>query len=300
MKFRLLFIVLPFLFWCCARKSEKSTIGKPDSTQQITYADSGTSSFRFTEKDAIVGQHFRTTETTYKVVDIKTWKNCLVKFHTVTDDAPGMEGQHRSIQFELGTLDNPAKIILKTKHDCDEILFDWEYYKTVKYGCCGSLDQFNYYDYQGKLLVEGAEIQTAYIPNRDSRFYLAFLPDQSKDTTTLGTVQLSYSSSEIYRIKIKSRQPASDEYYPMGVYPRLALRSPNSIDTYDKHQKDYSLWSLEHSKIPWPQQINGFTIHVDFDLDPKLGSLDILLINGKPFGKDDKNQEYWIKNRRKR
>ncbi|QDK81539.1 hypothetical protein EXU85_24195 [Spirosoma sp. KCTC 42546] len=299
MKLRLLIAFLPFLFWYCSQKPEQRTT-KNSNNQPITYADSGISSFRFTKKDTIHGQYFRMAETTYKVVNAdlsdKDSQHYLVKFHTITDAGTGMEGQNRTIQFFLSPLENPSNTILTAKHECDELTFDWHHYQTIKYGCCGSFNQLKFYDYHAKLLVEGYdEIITASVPNKNFRFYMAFQPEEGKDTTTLGTLQLSYSSSEIYRIKIKSLQPSSNDYYPMGVLPTLTLRSSSHKDTYDKDQKEYSLWSLEHSTLPWPQQVNGFTIRANFDLDPKLGLIDIPIINGRPFGKEDKNQVYWLK-----
>ncbi|RAI74852.1 hypothetical protein HMF3257_12510 [Spirosoma telluris] len=265
----------------------------------ITYADSGTSSFRFLKQDTIGGLYYRTTETTYKVVDVdldnKDLTHYLVKFSTVTDAGTQLEGQTRTIRFALSPLDNPSKTILTAKHDCDELTFDWQHYQTIKHGCCGSLDQIKYYDYQNKLLIEGdSKIMAASIPNQFT-FYLAFQAEPSSDTTTIGTLNLSYSSSEAYHIKIKALHAASENCGP--VVPILSLRSSSPKDTYNEGLKQYDLWSLEHSKSP--RELNKLTIRVNFDCDPRLGVIDIPLIDGRPFGKSELNQVYWVNGRYK-
>lgn len=292
MNTRLLIVILPFLFWCCSKNPDQGTTEKTD-VQLITYTDSATSSFRFLKQDTIGGLQYRTTETTYKVVNVDladtNLQQCLVKFHTITDAGTQLEGQTRTIQFALSPLKNPSKIILAAKHDCDELTFDWRHFQTVKHGCCGSLDQVKYYDYQNKLLIEGdSKIVAASIPNQFT-FYFAFQAEQ-QDSTTIGTLHLSYSSSEVYHIKLKSQHPASENCGP--VVPILTLRSGNAKDTYNEDLNQYDLWSLEHSKSP--RQLNGLTIRVNFDCDPKLGVVDIPLIDGQPFGKTDTNQEYLI------
>ncbi|MVM35401.1 hypothetical protein GO755_35600 [Spirosoma sp. HMF4905] len=297
MNARLLLSLLPILLWCCSEKSGQRANSDKAAAQLLTYADSSTSSFRFLKQDTIGGLQYRTVETTYKVVSVdmddKELTHYLVKFNTITDAGTQLEGQTRTIQFALSPLENPSKTILTAKHDCDELTFDWQHYQTVKHGCCGSLDQVNYYDYQNKLLIEGdSKIVAASIPNQFT-FYFAFQSEQGKDTTTIGTLNLSYSSSEAYHIKIKALHPASEDCGP--VVPIVTLRSTNAKDTYDEGSKQYDLWSQEHNKSP--RELNGLTIRVNFDCDSKLGIIDIPLVNGRPFGKEDKNQVYQVKNR---
>ncbi|GAB4032957.1 hypothetical protein [Spirosoma gilvum] len=294
-----------FTLLSCSDKSGKSNSTNPSdsartSTGPSLYEDSETASFQLLKEDSKWGWQYRTDETTYKVVNValqgKDTQHYMAKYRTVTNGATSLEGQKRTIQIELRSLDNPKKIVLKKQHDCDEIIFDWKYYKTIKYGCCGSLDQLKLYDYQGKLLIEGVlPITTASVPNRDFRFYISFQANEDQDSTTIGTLQLSYNSSEIYRIQIKSANHTPSENCGPYTLPILRLKTGSTKDDYNEQDKTYSLWSLEHQKALAPDQLNGLTIRANFDCDPTIGIIDIPIINGQPFGKAGKNQVYQVK-----
>ncbi|WP_080055340.1 hypothetical protein [Spirosoma aerolatum] len=282
----------------CSDKSSKST--SPETPRSIRgatgsalYENSEASSFLLLKKDSTQGWQYRTDETTYKIVYValqgKDTQHYMAKYRTITDGATSLEGQTRSIQVSLSSLENPAKTLLTAKHDCDELTLNARNFQTVKHGCCGSLDQVKLYDYQNRLIIEGdSKIIPAEVPNQFT-FYLSFQAG-GPDTTTIGTVHLSYSPNEAYHIQVKARKPASENCAP--VVPALTLRSASKKDLYNEGLNQYDLWSLEHSTSP--SQLNNLTIRANFDCDPALGIIDIPIIKGRPFGKAEPNQVYWI------
>ncbi|GAB3955188.1 hypothetical protein GCM10028805_42000 [Spirosoma harenae] len=276
--------------------SQKSTESDPFKTGQVAYEGSETASFQLLKKDSTRGWQYRTDETTYKVIYAalkgKDTQHYLAKYQAITDGATGLEGQTRTIQFSVSPLENPEKILLTAKHDCDELTPNWQNFQTVKHGCCGSLDQVKLYDYQNRLIIEGEnKLIAAEIPNQFT-FYIGFQAGGS-DTTTIGTIQLSYSSSEMYHIQIKAPKPASENCGP--VVPTLTIRTASKKDEYNEATNHYDLWSLEKSSTP--RQITGITLRANFDCDPAIGVVDIPIINGRPFGKEDTNQVYQVKNK---
>ncbi|MBN8824864.1 MULTISPECIES: hypothetical protein [unclassified Spirosoma] len=298
MKHWLLITFLVSSFVSCSDTSNKSDSTNPADSARATggpstYEDTETSSFQLLKKDSTQGWQYRTDETTYKVVYIalagKDTQHYIARYRTITNGATGLEGQTRSIQVSLSSLENPAKTRLKAKHDCDELTLNARNFQTVKHGCCGSLDQVKLYDYQNRLIIEGdSKIIPAEVPNQFT-FYLSFQAGGS-DKTTIGTVHLSYGSNEAYHIQIKSPKPASENCGP--VVPALTLRSASKKDSYNEGLNQYDLWSLEHSTSP--SQLNNLTIRANFDCDPSLGLIDIPIIKGRPFGKAETNQVYWI------
>ncbi len=299
MKPWLLIAFLSFSFAGCSDKSTKSE--SPETPLSIEanpgsamYEHSEPASFQLLKKDSTQGWQYRTDETTYKVVYValegKDTQHYIAKYRTLTDGATGLESQTRSIQISLSSLDNPGKTLLTAKHDCDELTLNARNFQTVKHGCCGSLDEVKLYDYQNRLIIEGdSKLIPAEVPNQFT-FYLSFQAG-GPDTTTIGTVHLSYSSAETYHIQVKASKPASENCGP--VVPALSLRSTSKKDSYNEGLSQYDLWSLEHSTSP--EQVNGLTIRANFDCDPAIGLIEIPIINGRPFGKADKNQVYWVK-----
>lgn len=272
--------------------NKDSSVNNSDTTKVI-YSDYGQSTFILTSGDSISGYEFQTVETNYKLVyialhDYRSLKHYFAKYTTNSKTCIGCEGQERTIRVGLNSFDNPQKTELTIEQDCDDLTLDVRNYKTAKYGCCANEDQLAIYDYNNKLIIEGdSKILLGEIPNSRISFYVAF-KNEYRDTTYLGTLYYCYDSSVRYSIKIESKPLPSDSCSPFS--PDILIHSNNAIDKFNKENNEYSLWSLNHIKSK--DQINNLTLKVAYWCDSELNidTLKIPIINGKPFGKDDRNQ----------
>lgn len=262
-------------------------------TSKIIYADSGQSTFEILAGDTNSGYDFKTVETTYKLVFIaphgySNLKHYFAKYTTTSKTCTGCEGQERNIKVELNSFDNPQKTELTIEQDCDDLTLDVLTYRTAKYGCCGAEDELAIYDYDSKLIVEGdSKILLGEIPNSHLKLYVAY-KQEYKDTTTLGTLYYCYNSSDRYSIKIKSNPLPSDSCSPFS--PDIFIYSPSADDKFRKDNNEYSFWSL--NKIENKNKINNLTLKIAYWCDSALhlDTLAIPIVNGRPFGKEDRQQ----------
>lgn len=291
MRRQLTILILLFGLFSCSTKDNSEKGVKLDS---LSFNDKDFSSIELFPIDSFSGNKFKIKEINYNIVYLdfygdKDASRFIAKKTTTTEAHTGMEGQNRSIQIDLLPLDNPSKTALTIKHDCDDITLDFNNYKTVKYGCCGGENEYELYDYNNKLILEGNEqIILTRIPNARRNFYVSFKPEY-RDTTILGRLHFSYSSSDNYQIVIKSNPLPSEQCSPFS--PQLFIKTNDKQDRYISATNEFEIWSLNNIKDK--EDINGINLQIVFDCDPelKLDTINIPIIKGKPFGKDDKIQE---------
>ncbi|MGB4776650.1 MAG: hypothetical protein WBP45_15840 [Daejeonella sp.] len=299
MKQLTIIILLAIQFASCGDKSRKDTYTQTsnDSTNSANFSDSGESSFQLIKYDGETGYQYKSTEVNYKTVNINPFHTAdaeyfIAKYTSSTSAATSKENQDKTIEVELRSMKTPDKTALKIKQDCDDLFLEQDYYKTVKYGCCGAEDQIKLYNYENKLIIEGtAQIIKGSIPNAGLDFYVAYKPSQ--DTSYLGAIYYSYRGSERYEIKIKADSSVSKNCGNFS--PNISIYSANSKDKFLKNNNEYELWSLDGTKSK--DQINNISLKVLFECadERQFNAIVIPITNGKPFGKDDKVQEYIYK-----
>ena len=166
-------------------------------------------------------------------------------------------------------------------------------YKTVKYGCCGHVNHYEIFDYKNKQIIEGDDkIVTGSIPNSDLKIYVGFA-QEANDSAVLGTLNYTtYCSGQSpVRFAIKMKSNPSNVRECETYWPKISLQANKVIDKFDDDENEYTLWSLD--KIENEKLINNLIIKFSIECTEKqdFGFLYIPITNGKPFGKDDKNQE---------
>jgi len=176
------------------------------------------------------------------------------------------------------------------KKECDNLSFENDHFKTVKYGCCGGDDAFAVYDFRSDLIIKGdVKIIKASIPNSEINFFASY-KDNDDDSSFMGTVFYSFNNIDKYQIKISKTKtlPFDCEYR----VPDIFIFSSDSNDKFRQDNNEYTLWSL--NKIHSKSQINNISLKVVFECNayPKNDTIIIPIINGKPFGKDAKIQTY--------
>lgn len=275
------------------KQDNAASVDGKAGTSKIIYADSGQSTFIITTGDRNIGYDFQTVETNYRRVYIALhgWgslKHYFAKYTTTSKTSAGLEGQDRTIKVDLHPFDNPNKTELTIEHSCDDLTLNVATYQTVKYGCCGAEDELAIYDYDKKLIIEGdSKILLGEIPNSPVRMFVAYKKEY-KDSTTLGTLYYCYSSSDRYTIKIKPNALSCGSHSPFS--PNIFIYSTNPDDKFSEDKNEYSFWSL--NDIENKNQVNNLTLKIAYECDehPNRDTIAIPIINGKPFGKDDRNQ----------
>ncbi len=294
-----LFIVISILLASChddsqGKKTSLDTTNK--KFEKIIYSDSTTSSFLSSDSTSN-GYSYKTIETAYKILYISphpnsNLKHFVAKYVTTTEAATNNEGQHRNIKIEIRPLDKPDKIEFTIQKDCDEITLNDDTYKTILSGCCGAEEQIQLYDYDNKLILEGdAKILFGFIPVSRINIFVAY-KNEIQDSTYFGTLFYCYNSSDKYSIRIKGSLP-SEKCSPF--IPNIYMATTSSEDKFTKESNEYLFSSL--SNVKNTNQINGLSLKIAFDCDNDLhlDTISIPIINGLPFGKNIKNQEFVYK-----
>lgn len=288
--------IIALLLSSCSDKPQQEQApdnGNREDSTTNKYTDSGQSTFSILAIDSNSGYEFKTVETNYKTAYIdpdgdKNFDHYIAKYTTTTKSCTGCEQQERIVHVELTSFKEPHKNILTIEQKCDELALDATTYNTIKYGCCGAENQLAIYNYGNKLIAEGdAKITIGDIPNSPIKIYAGYT-QEIKDSTIIGTIHFSYNSDDRYAIRIQSNQLPLDE---CNIYsPTIRLQSRNPRDKFDKEENEFTFWSLD--KLDDTKKINQLSLKVDFECEPslKVKALEIPIINGKPFGKDDRVQ----------
>lgn len=234
---------------------------------------------------------YRTVESNYKLVHVtlplrSSSNEYIAKFRTETKAEVSAEGADRTIEVTLSPLSDLSEKAFSTKQECDEIRLERKHYKTIKYGCCADLNRIKLFDYHNHEIIAGLDrVINVNIPNSSLGFYMAF-DDSSSDSNTLGRVTISYGSGQRYHINIMSDKPLSEFTCPR-VNPELSILSQNKQNRFYDNDS-YMLWSLDKLKLI--SGINGVSVKVSFPCDSSIKPITIPIVNGLPFGKDQKEQ----------
>lgn len=286
----LCFITGLILLSCAKQDAAVEDITRIDSTAHTFFVGRGQSSITINNSgDSTRCYDIRDVD--YEVIQIAPkgeWINYIVRKSSSTLTCDGQEGQKRTIIIELNPVDRPKHTAFVIRHDADEINLEHDYYQTIYYGCCDAEPIHKIYDYNNDLITEGtARILTGAIPNNPIKFFISYKPEPL-DTTRLGSVFLAYDSHDKYQVDILS-PPLPPEMCSQYA-PEVTLVSRNRYDTLEIYENEYQLWELEN--IDNPNQIGNLFIRVKYLCDPyfTIEEIEIPILRGKPFGKDDRIQ----------
>ena len=200
-----------------------------------------------------------------------------------------MEGQERNIKVKIKSFDKPSENVLEIDQNCDDIDLQNHTYRTVKYGCCGALNHYEVFDYTNKKIIEGdGRIITGSIPNSRLIIYAGFV-QESKDATVLGT--LYYSTTQSDRVSIKIKGKPSKISACGEIMPEISFVTNDKRNTFDSTQHEYTLWSFD--QVEKQELITNLTIRFKVECmdGQNFKTINIPIIDGKPFGKSDQKQE---------
>jgi hypothetical protein len=292
--FIILFIALSF--FSCKNNEQKTKLAEPLEAKSV-FTETAESSFEILSQKSKNDYVYRTVESSFKParLQLKDYdvRRYFAHFTTTTEKWTSVEGQERNINIKIKAFDNPSKTIIEINKNCDDIDLQTIFYETVKYGCCGNVNHYEIFDYQNNLIIEGDDkIITGSIPDSDLKIYVGFT-QETNDSTVLGTLYYTTyhlrKKPEKFAIKIKSKP--SNVRKCETYWPKISLQTNKAIDKFDATENENTLWSLY--KIENESLINNLTIKFSVECTEKqdFKFLHIPIINGKPFGKDDKIQE---------
>jgi hypothetical protein len=296
MKIILMILFTALSFISCKYNVTKTKLPAPSASKSI-FTETGESKFEILSKQPRNAFVYKTVESNFKPVSIQLrdydTHEYFANITTTTKKWTSVEGQERNIRIKIKAFDNPSKTVVEINKNCDDIDLQTTMYKTIKYGCCGNVNHYEIFNYENKLIIEGDDkIITGSIPDSDLKMYVGFT-QESNDSTVLGTLYyttyLPKKVLETFAIKIKSIPPnvKKCETY----WPKISLQTNKAIDKFKANENEYTLWSLD--KVENENLINNLTIKFSIECTEKQNFkfLYIPIMNGKPFGKDDKIQE---------
>ncbi len=316
MKVILFFVLILVAVFDCSGQSKRKV--NSIDTNKIIFSERSPSSIKiFTEGSGEnTGWYYKAKEVNYHVIfrsgnpfgnifdDVPLDDASgfyLEKLTTNTTSYQGSETDEKTFKVELTPLKMPKHKPLVIKKDCGNLYLEDNYYKTVKYGCCGGDDAFAIYDYQSNLIIEGdVKILRADIPNTRFNFFTSYNPnDTNTNTSTIGTVFYCFNSADKYQININKTEalPDSCEYRVPDIFfysasPKDKFFTDQNENNFVTQNNEYRFWSL--SGIKSKEQIDSISIRLAFECNTssKLDTITIPIINGKLFGKNDRIQNF--------
>lgn len=272
------------------------TLKDSKTTNDVLLFDEGLSYFEVSSGDLKAGFNYKIVETNYDLVFIapldgnSKLQYYLAKYTTTTKSCNGCEGHERNIKVKINSFDNPTQTILEIDKDTDKVNLNLHNYETITYGCCGAEDNFEIFDYNHKSIIQSYnQILLGSVPNSKIKFYVGYYTD-AKEPSYLGSLMISYNSSEKYIIHLKKVDKNFDEFCT-NFSPEIEIMSESKSDKFSMVNNEFTFWSL--NKIDNKNQINNLQIKLSYDCDERIGKHTIVIpiINGLPFGKDIKEQE---------
>jgi hypothetical protein len=264
--------------------------------KKVVYSDSSISKMVVTNFDSTGRDVLFSIEKTTYSVDILSvnGEHALFAFKKTSKLDGGQPAERDGIEHHLVSADfislNNKQKSFSVKYDCDDIILHWNYYETITNGCCDIMDFITYYSYEKqKEICEGDRGILSYtIPNGNLTCFIGYTTKSHAALDTSGTLYIGYNTGELFKINIPGR----------FVRPKIKIVTGNPKDNiYDTYTKTSEIWSL--NKISSVNLINNLKISLIFSIykgnyteEEKV--VDIPIINGKPFGKEDKEQTLTI------
>ena len=295
-KILLLLLVSAFLFGSKSEIRSESNKSQPISqnTNGAIFSNKGMAGIYIYSKN-----DYKTVAVNYNIVYItpdgyNEPRHFIAKYTTTTKVKWGYEGQDRNIKVELYDFENPTKLVMKIDKNCDRLDLWDDTYKTTIFGCCGAENSYEFFDYKQKSIIRtDNQIVLGEIPKPRIRFYIGFKQD-FVDTLSLGSLNFSYSSDEKYSVKIRTRRNLQDDFLPFSPDIKI-LGADNGGRDSETNIIRYTFFSLIN-KVYDKNSINNLTIRLTFPCDNEAinNIVEIPIINGKLFGREETIQEIYI------
>ena len=240
------------------------------------------------------GYVYKTVEINYITVFIipdgyKNLEHFIAKYTTTTKACTGCEEKERNIKVDIYSFDKPSKLVHTIDLNCDKLDLKTDTYQTTVYGCCGSENIYEIFDYKNNSIIQADnQIILGDIPNSKIKLYVGF--KKVYNDTILGSLNFSYNGNEKFSIKVLTNYRELRNYH-VHFSPDIEILSDGH--NFIKSKNEYEFWYL--NRISNKNSINNLIIRLTFT-DDKTGDyvIDIPIIDGKPFGKENTTQEIYV------
>lgn len=260
------------------------------------FQEKGTSSFEIVPGNENMGFEYKTIDVSYKHAFIllpgqDNFKDYFARYTITTNTCTACEGQERNIKVLLRPFEDPEKTALTIDRNCDQLDLYFHNYQTTKYGCCGAENELEIFDYNNQSIIQADnQIIIGYAPNSEIKLYIGS-QQAFNDSLRISTLMISYNSTEKYIIRIKSDIELESHCSPFSPDIEIYEKGKNILS---ETRNEYPLWSLNGIKNK--ALINDLVIRLKFNCDETVSNhtIDIPIIQGKPFGKENKEQDIYL------
>ncbi|MDR2918839.1 MAG: hypothetical protein LBV72_05690 [Tannerella sp.] len=260
------------------------------------FQEKSTSSFEIIPGNKNMGFEYKTIDISYKHAFLllpgqDSFNNYFARYTITTNTCTACEGQERNIKVLLRPFEDPEKTALTIDQNCDQLDLYFHNYQTIKYGCCGAENELEIFDYNNQSIIQADnQIIIGYAPNSEIKLYIGS-QQAINDSLDISTLMISYNSTEKYIIRIKSKIELESHCSPFSPDIEIYEKGENILS---ETRNEYPLWSL--NGINNKAQINDLVIRLKFDCDETVSNhiIDIPIIQGKPFGKENKEQDIYL------
>jgi hypothetical protein len=223
----------------------------------------------------------------YKILTIfDSINNYITKYKITTTKNLQLEGQNREFEISVYSVSDLQKPKYTITQYCDEIDLQNYYYITKVYGCCSEPTITKIFDYSNEIIISGtSSIYEVVIPNKKLRMFISY--EESDNSDNFGYINIVISHNERYRIKLIGNKNIDELKCPF-----VFAEAKFDIKEEDKFYNN-SLLLFSQEYINSLKQLN-LSFSLTFNCDFKHKPITIDIINGLPFGKDSKLQEYKI------
>jgi hypothetical protein len=246
---------------------------------------------------------YKTVEVDYKVVSImpagyNRTGNFVAKY---TKTATGYMGDFDcyswDVKVEIYDFAEPSKLVMTIDKNCGRLDLDNYAYVAEYYSCGDMSGSYEIFDYRHRPIIDMSGIIIfGDIPSSAANIYKIYFGAASLESDYTASLYYAYNSTDRYTVKIGNNGLEecgiiSDYYGP----PSIQILSKNAEDKFDEERGRYTFNSLKGLKSK--DSINNIAIRVTLpcgNTEFRDIVFDIPIINGKPFGKDQKTQEISI------
>lgn len=177
---------------------------------------------------------------------------------------------------------DPSKPYWQTTKYFNDIQFFTKYYRVVKYGCCGSENYYEFYNYESEkpFLKSNEEYFTIEIPNSKIDLFIGYNHEVgNKEKNIIANLNLATINGEINSILFKANNEKDFEDMLPYFTPKIEIITNSSEDQFRDKNK-IELWSMNFEKQL--DAISGFAVRITFigDSSGKKIITDIPIING--------------------
>ncbi len=188
----------------------------------------------------------------------------------------------------------PSRSFWETTKYFNDIEFSCSYFRAINYGCCGSEDYNELFNYVSDepFLKFNEEFFLVDIPNSKIEMFVGYSHKESgREELGIATLYLSTLDGVVSSVTFTAKNAEDKEDMIWYFTPKISLRTSNGKNKINSSGKKIQLWESNSAKST--SDVNGFSIYIEFEGEGtgRKAEFDIPVVNGKLYGSDEPNTE---------